>query len=183
MSNEAMMDEPEIIFPYLGSCGWYARWLSSQACQLQGHALTRLELPGGQLLSVPVAGGYRRLRRTLTLPQLRALTLSDHADWPRTHLGAIRAAYGRAPYFAHYFPALERIYQAVQPGDSFALFTRALHDVFFAAVDPEPFRRMKTDRPALFAVLKAERQARVHAYAGILHAFLELGPETPFILM
>lgn len=178
-----MEEEEETVFPYLGSCGWYRRWLSGEACQPQGHALTRLSLPGGQFLSVPVEGGYRRLRRTLTQQQLRALTLSDHADWPRTHLGAIRAAYGRAPYFAHYVPALERIYGAVRPGDSFSAFTCALHDVLLGHFDPAPFRRMKTEAPTLFAALKAERMPKAPDTASILHACMELGPETPFALI
>ena len=132
---------------------------------------------------MPVEGGYRRLRRTLTPQQLRALTLSDHADWPRTHLGAIRAAYGRAPYFAHYVPALERIYCAVRPGDSFSAFTCALHDVLLGHFDPAPFRRMKTEAPTLFAALKAERMPKAPDTASILHACMELGPETPFALI
>ena len=131
---------------------------------------------------MPVEGGNRRLRRTLTQSQLQGLTLSDHGAWPRVHLGAIRALYGRAPYFLHYFQALEEIYGSVRAGDSFPAFTAALHSLFWQGIDPAPFRRMRSEEPELFAALRAERMAQTPDEATLLHAFMLLGPEAPFAL-
>lgn len=177
-----MSQAVEAVFPYLGTCGWYRRWLAGEAEQPQGHALTRATMSDGQILSVPVEGGNRRLRCTLTPSQLQRLTLSDHGAWSRVHLGAIRALYGRAPYFLHYIPALEEIYGGVRAGDSFHRFTAALHSLFVADIDAESFRHMRLHEPKLFAALRAERMVQMPDCATLLHAFMLLGPETPFAL-
>lgn len=58
---------------------------------------------GPLLLSVPVAGG-----RTLKAP-LGEVLIDEHQDWQKQHWRSLFSAYGRAPFFEHYGPALEQL--------------------------------------------------------------------------
>ncbi|MCI5833875.1 MAG: WbqC family protein [Prevotella sp.] len=172
------------VFPYLGSSGWYRRWFGSSTFpQPQGHDLVRTLLSADTTLSLPVQGGFRRLRHTLSEQSLCALTLSDHAAWPANHLGAIKALYGKAPYFDHYFPALQRIYGSVSAGQPLHLFTLALHNVFFHNLPLRAFFIKSQSQPLLFAALRSERLPQAPDELSVLHAFMNLGPETPFTLI
>lgn len=61
--------------------------------------------PDGMVLTVPVVGGSSAAKRL----KPEQLEISAHGDWTRIHLGAIEAAYGREPYFQHYFPGIAGI--------------------------------------------------------------------------
>lgn len=101
--------------PYAAAAGWYAARLA-RACGRVGAqfavaprdlARCRIVGPGGEeLLSVPVEGGARTLRRMPASP----VRLSEHGAWRRRHRGALTAAYGRTPYFDHLAPRLEAVY-------------------------------------------------------------------------
>lgn len=60
---------------------------------------------GVQQLSIPLKGGRKQ-----RLP-LRELRIDYTHDWQRQHWGALYSAYGRAPFFEHFGPALEGIIQ------------------------------------------------------------------------
>lgn len=68
------------------------------------YARTRIlsNTQSGILLTVPVAGGSSATKRL----RPASLKISDHGDWPRLHLGALDAAYGKEPYFQHLFPEI-----------------------------------------------------------------------------
>ena len=59
------------------------------------------------ILSVPVEGGNRQLRKTEILG---SLALSDHGNWKKMHIGAIEACLGRKPFFRDLEPALSQVY-------------------------------------------------------------------------
>lgn len=62
---------------------------------------------GAQLWSIPVAGGRSHHR-----PYAEVVFGED--GWQRRHLQAIRTAYGSAPYFEHYFPAIKTHFQSAE---------------------------------------------------------------------
>lgn len=72
-------------------------------------------------LIVPVHKGKTRL----TTSEVR---VSYHHDWKREHLQAIKSAYGKSPFFDHYFPQIEALYQ--KPQD--LLFNWALQSIKWA---------------------------------------------------
>lgn len=58
---------------------------------------------GPLLLTVPVVGG-----RSAKLP-MTDIRIDYKQDWQKQHWGSLFSAYGRAPFFEHYGPALEQI--------------------------------------------------------------------------
>lgn len=72
-------------------------------------------------LIVPVQKGKTRLATS-------EVTVSHHHDWKREHLQAIKSAYGKSPFFDHYFPQIENLYQ--NPQD--VLFNWALQSIKWA---------------------------------------------------
>jgi len=58
---------------------------------------------GSLLLSIPVVGG-----RTLKTPMNEVL-IDYRQDWQKQHWRSLFSAYGRAPFFEYYGPALERL--------------------------------------------------------------------------
>lgn len=58
---------------------------------------------GVQQLSVPVKGGGKQKA------PLSELRIDYTHDWQRQHWGALYSAYGRAPFYEHYAPALEAL--------------------------------------------------------------------------
>lgn len=62
---------------------------------------------GKQWLTIPVES---RGAQTEGIP-INAIRIVRDRPWRRQHLGALRHAYGKAPYFRQYLPLIERIYQ------------------------------------------------------------------------
>lgn len=60
---------------------------------------------GPLLLSIPVVGG-----RTLKAP-IGEVLIDYKQDWQKQHWRSLFSAYGRAPFFEHYGPVLERLLQ------------------------------------------------------------------------
>lgn len=61
--------------------------------------------PGGvQWLTIPLTGDTRTPHTTLG-----EIRISEHANWRRTHWGALYSAYGRTPYFDYAADDLHRI--------------------------------------------------------------------------
>lgn len=94
--------------PYLPSTAWCRS--GEKPCMVQsGRFLTRTRIwsnaPEGLVLTVPVEGGSAAVKRL----DPHALRISAHGDWTRIHLGAIEAAYGKEPYFQHFFPEIAEI--------------------------------------------------------------------------
>lgn len=129
------------VVPYMASAAWYAEWLrglsigmpeteavglANCAADVYGKdfARCRIRSNGGEiLLSEAIEGGSSRLRRESALPKVM---LSDHGNWRHTHLGALNAAYGRTPYYQHFMPLLEPVYQSAEV--SLSGFNAKIHE-------------------------------------------------------
>lgn len=86
---------------------------------------------GEQLLSVPIAGGRRKLQK---LPA-EQLMLSEHGNWRHTHWQAITSAYGAYPFFQYLSDDFAAIY--ARPAGSFAALCSALDEAFDKAINLE----------------------------------------------
>lgn len=174
-----------MVMPYLGSSRWYRLWLSSDATQPLGHDLTRSCISPGRMLTVPVEGGYRLVRKCRSEADLQALTLSDHAGWQHVHLGALQALYAGTPYFYHYFPKIEAVIAKAYKGQPLADFTFELHRIIMAPIAPSihKLRELQMKDNALFLSLKRERMDYAPDNISVLNALFNLGPEMPFTLL
>lgn len=103
------MDKITIGFPpYLPTTVWCRG--GEMPCKVNhGRFLTRTRIwsnaPGGMVLTVPVEGGATAVKSQ----KPHMMRISGHGDWTRIHLGAIEAAYGKEPYFQHFFPEIAEI--------------------------------------------------------------------------
>ena len=170
--------------PYAAPAGWYAARLA-RACGRGGavfpvasRALARCSIAAGrsgaEVLSVPVEGGARTLRRMPAEP----VRLSEHGGWRRVHWGALTAAYGRAPYFEHLAPALEEIYG--RPWEYLHEFCAAIDAVVCDAM------RWQTSAAEIAALCPpghpvplrwTETAAAIRPELSIYDAVFHLGPE------
>ena len=115
-----------VIFPpYLASATWYAIWLGNRidnGGDISEAVITANKLSAKErdfartkirnndavlLLSAAVEGGAGKLKDKRNIGNI---CLSDHGDWRRTHMAAIEASYGRAPFFSHIIGGLHDIY-------------------------------------------------------------------------
>ncbi len=98
---------PTVIPPYLASTLWVQGSSSLKGLKTRDYTRTLIESNSheGMVLTVPVVGGSSAVKRL----KPEQLEISGHGDWPRIHLGAIEAAYGREPYFLHLFPDIATI--------------------------------------------------------------------------
>ncbi|MBS1590097.1 MAG: WbqC family protein [Bacteroidetes bacterium] len=74
--------------------------------------------PNGLLqLSIPIQGGRTHKAR------MADIRISSDTDWQRQHFRTLISAYGNAPYFEHYLPSLQPLFE--QPFELLASFNRA----------------------------------------------------------
>lgn len=102
----------EGMIPYLASADWYSGYLfghRESGITVPNRTLVSAPGRGGERLrlTVPVAGGSKALKRGVVSGE--GLTVSGHGDWPRVHLGALEAAYGREPFWRHFDSELAHI--------------------------------------------------------------------------
>lgn len=169
------------VIPYLASAQWYAVWLSfllkgepnqvavslaNAKLALSGKGFNRSFVPtpdgSSLLLSVPVVGGASAIKRGPT----ESLVVSDHGDWPRTHLGAFEAAFGRSPFYRELEPALTSIISSA-PG-------RLLSDL---NTDLHRLQCQMLNIPALISPLRNATPAQLSRYNKIakeLSLFLKI---------
>lgn len=134
--------------PFFPSLHWYAAWCEALASGLDDeaaiiaanrsaaispreYARCAIQTPGHapQTLSIAVEGGARSLRHPGS-PEIARL--SSHGAWPRVHLGAIEALYGKFPYFIHFFPYIKEVYE--KPFSTLKGFNTAIHGVVTAFI-------------------------------------------------
>lgn len=118
------------MLPFAASAEYYSRYLASRLAgddslpEVKGKDRVRTLIAGGQRLSLPVEGGGAVIKRR----DADDAMLSDHGRWQDVHLGALKAVYGRTPFFIHLFPEIEEIYRNKSEG-KVADFTSALHEM------------------------------------------------------
>ncbi len=141
-----------------------------------------------QTLSVPVAGGAKALKSPYSNP-----AISAHGRWWPVMEGTLNASYGNAPYFAHLYPELCRIfshaYETASEGEVFysdALIAQCseLASKWLGAdltpAEISRFREQHTD------ILTQHHLVADHPDAerlSILHYLMHYGPETIFLLI
>ena len=95
---------------YLGNVQWFARLFEGAVIDVGEHYVkqswrNRCEIAsaGGRLsLTVNVMAGAQRL-------PVREVRIDYSKRWQHRHVEALRSAYGRAPFFEHYWPVLEPV--------------------------------------------------------------------------
>ena len=95
---------------YLGNVQWFAKLCEGAVIDLGEHYVkqtyrNRCEIAaaGGRMaLTVNVEAGAGRL-------PVREVRIDYSKRWQHTHICAIRSAYGRAPFFEHYWPEFEPV--------------------------------------------------------------------------
>lgn len=118
-------NEQTAIIPFAASSEWYAAWWealrkgvpltaaiaeASASIATKGKDFARTCISGntGSLfLSIPIVGGAATLKKAKGISNA---VLSDHGNWRHTHLGALEAVYGRAPFYQHLMPMLHDVY-------------------------------------------------------------------------
>ena len=180
------------MIPFAASAEWYVAYFRSlsqgmekreaeaRAREATGddrRALARTRIVDGEgrelMLTVPVAGGAPRLKKTHS-PE--SLILSDHGNWRHIHLGALEAAYGRAPFFIHLMPLLREAYN--DETDSLAGFNATIDGAI------KTFLFHGGDVPGRFPELSAQARERaqevlkeVKGEVSIIDALMRLGPQ------
>lgn len=110
MSSECFVTQ----LPFFPDITWFRKAVQAKTIEIgtvhnrkEWH-LNRYQLSGKTgkvVLSVPLLGG--RNQRCL----VEDVPISYTAPWQRTHLRTIDSMYRKAPFFEHYFPYVEKIYQ------------------------------------------------------------------------
>ena len=169
-----------LICAYAPPLGLWSAALSGGKPMMEPRSRTRTLIAGGRLLTVPVAGGSGAVKR---MPP-ESWLLSDHGRWPHNHFEALRAAYGRTPYFVHLAPHLEAIYAA--PPRSFMEFAGSVEremPAFMRFDESWPMLlELREKNPALYSALRSERAAQADFSLSAFDALFRLGPETIFLL-
>lgn len=110
--------EPVLLYlPYLPSVGWFKQYLQAGEVFIEAREnfvkssqRNRASIVGGNgrlLLSIPVAGGRDH-------HQTYKDTLTHGTDWQKSHWQSLRSAYGSSPFFEHYGPVLELLYNGTE---------------------------------------------------------------------
>ncbi len=169
-----------LICAYAPALGLWSAALAGKEPEIAPRERTRTLISGGLLLTVPIAGGSGVVKRS----DPESWQLSDHGRWPHLHFEALRAAYGRTPYFAHLAPRLEAIYAS--PSGSFKDFSGRIEEELlafmgFAAAWPR-LMELRTSDPELYAALSAERAAQADFNLSAFDALFRFGPEAIYLL-
>lgn len=174
------------MLPYLGSVQWYRKWLhvyrehtspdllpevtlsSIRSCYIRG---TRGEQP----LTVPIAGGRKKLGRT----PYSSLKLSEHDDWRHKHWQAITSAYGALPYFPYFKDEFATVFLSVQI-DKLSSLNYELHRAILHCSSLQILADWIKLHPECQTVKR--RQCSVPDNISILELLFRYGPEMIFYL-
>lgn len=164
--------------PYLPSL----RWLRGErGLKPKDYARTVVwsNSPGGMVLSVPVQGGASVVKR---LPPEK-WEISGHGDWTRIHLGALEAAYGREPFFAHCFPAVAATLEAYPPllRDLNTRLLDVLLDSVCARDVAGELRGFRALHPRRFENIRRRLESKIDLSHSIVEPFFRLGPDAVFV--
>ncbi|MDE6559323.1 MAG: WbqC family protein [Muribaculaceae bacterium] len=155
---------------------------------LRPRDLTRREIAGahGQrpvLLTVPIKGGAGIVKRG----HPECWTLSDHGRWRMMHLGAMEAAYGAAPYFDHFYPAIRSVITEAHEGMPVADFTSRLYtsleDILGLESIIEYLRNMNDAEYQRVMVYAREKTVVEYADLSFLDVIFRKGLESIFTLL
>ncbi len=186
------------VVPYLASVRWYgeyfralcdgsgeadARRIAGATLGLRPKEFCRTLLPTGVRLSVPLAGGASAAKHGLAKAEL-----SGHGNWRHTHLGAIEAVMGRAPFFQHLMPVLrECLSEYGEAGAGFCILSARLHEATSRFLDIREASALwrGLDQPEKEAAARRGRElsAIVNMDESMACAAMRLGREAIFTLL
>ncbi len=132
------------------------------------------------MLTVPIVGGSSAAKRL----KPKDLEISSHGDWTRIHLGAIDAAYGREPYFQHFFPELAPIidhYPKQLAHLNVFLMEKMMEFIGYADAHEE-IKKLKEANPERFKNISKRLQSKIDPRHSFLEPLFRLGPDSLFLL-
>ncbi|MDE5903095.1 MAG: WbqC family protein [Muribaculaceae bacterium] len=198
-------NESSAVVPYFPSLAYYRRWMRLRVAEALDdvQARTRLlaDTPRGErrrMARTLIAGAHRQPPLTLSLPveggggmlrkgEAGRWRISMHGRWPAVHLGALEAAYGATPFYAHLRPELERILRDADAGQPFADFTLRLHTLCLGLLDTEgllsELRRINAVEPGRLRRLAEEKSAGIHTDRAFIDVIFRKGREALFTLL
>ncbi len=205
--NTATADahESSAVVPYFPSLGYYRQWMRLRLSESEDNVaaaahiladtprdkrrrMARTLIAGahGQpplTLSLPVEGGGAVLRKG----SADRWRISMHGRWPAVHLGALEAAYGATPFYAHLRPGLERILRSAEAGSRFATLTERLHCMSLMLLEVEALlpelRRMYACNPERLHRLAEEKSTGLHTDMAFIDVIFRKGREALFTLL
>lgn len=171
--------------PYLPSLAWLIQnGADSSNPPMKTREYTRTLIgsnsPEGIVLTVPVVGGSSAAKRL----RPEQLEISSHGDWTRIHLGAIEAAYGREPYFQHFFPGIAEIiadYPSMLEDMNGRLLSCMLSDISYEENILE-FEEMKTLHLSRYADIRNRLMKKVDPSHSFIEPLFSLGRDSLFLL-
>ena len=179
------------MIPFAASARRYSEWLTQLVetgsnvlfPDIHGKELARTLIEGEMMLSIPVKGGASVLKRK----GLTDAALSGHGRWQDVHLGALRASYGKTPYFIHLYPEIESIYNTLGRG-GLKEFNRAFHDLICRRLDIdkdmiEVLRTLPDTEKERIRRIGEEKRAIIDMNHSILEVLFRLGKEGLFVLL
>lgn len=175
------------MIPYLPSLSWCTAIANGRVPDppFKGRYNRSLILgPDGEMqLSVPVIGGITAVKKAN--PQ--TWICADDKNWRHQHLGAINAAYGRTPFFIHFFPIVEKIIN-----DSSVTSIEQLNNQLYIAIakflelEKHTYILQKTKHSKLIATVKSEIMLDMppsHVDVSIIHHIFHFGKDTIFLCL
>ena len=180
------------MIPFAASASRYSEWLRALMDEgaevpfpsVRGKEQARVEIAPGMVLSVPVSGGASILKRR----DCSEVMISDHGRWQEVHLGALKAVFGKTPYFQHIYPEIENIYRKYGEGrlEDFNLTLHRLVIHWLGADDEESIESLLTmsqERRLLIKRIGEERKKEIDMNHSIFGALFRLGRESLFALL
>lgn len=171
--------------PYLPSLAWLIRkgsGLTNPPMKTRDYTRTLIESnsPEGMVLTVPVVGGSSAAKRL----KPEQLEISSHGDWTRIHLGAIEAAYGREPYFQHYFPDIAGIIEGYPPmlGEMNGKLLSYMLSCISYKENIKELEEMKTLHSARYTDIRNRLMNKVNPSHSFIEPLFRLGRDSLFLL-
>lgn len=129
-------------------------------------------------------GADRRGSATVKRDDPHSFMISSHGDWTRIHLGAFEAAYGREPYFPHFFPGIAEIIEAYPPkleDLNRRLITTMLRLAGYDR-EKEGLLSLRDENPERFRAIGDRLMAGVNPQHSMIEALFRYGKEILFLI-
>lgn len=178
-------------WPCLASVEMYSKWVDyvcgrgeAPCAAAHPNRYSIFSRSGEEVLSIPVEGGRAALKRHRGGDRL---PVSLHGLWWRTHCGALSAAYGKEPYFPHYFPRLEEILISPSAGSGITLdeLSATLHgfvvNALFSGGRLESLERLREGDPGRLEAIRREYETRARRSLSIVDSLFRFGPAALFL--
>lgn len=164
--------------PYLPSIGWVTRHVAMKTREYT-RTLIESNSPEGMVLTVPVVGGSSAAKRL----KPEQLEISSHGEWTRIHLGAIEAAYGREPYFQHFFPGIAGIIADYPPmlEEMNRILLIKIFDSIRIDENLNEINGMRMSNPERIADIRRRLMSKVNPRHSIIEPLFRLGPDSVFL--